>query len=93
MRRPNVTFWHAACVRPCVHRRGALPRCPAAYLERGNLRQAQKEYDLAVSDYDAAIKLQPNLLQVCGELLACWCTQKTWGNRELRQVLEGRTYL
>ncbi len=41
-----------------------FPLPTAAYLERGNVRLAQKQYEAAVGDYDIALKLQPNLVQV-----------------------------
>ncbi|KXZ52385.1 hypothetical protein GPECTOR_9g429 [Gonium pectorale] len=47
----------------------AWPDYSRAYLERGNVRLDQKDYTLALGDYDRALQLQGNLLQ--GYVMRC----------------------
>ena len=56
----NVEKNHAAAIEDFGRTISANPRYVEAYMQRGQLHEIAKQFDLAFADYDAAVKADPD---------------------------------
>src|SRR5262249_59319339 len=60
-------------------RSGSIPHPPAPYNNRGNVWYAQRDFDRAIADFDAALKI---FSQPCEIALRPWSRQAPEGRRQ-----------